>query len=75
MYMILRVLLDTLSTFLDPFLDGLLGHDPCSVEGGIKANVLVFDDPGAWLLQYPSLRYLDAVKISLTVLASVSGFL
>ena len=49
-YMVLRFLLDTLSTFLDPFLDGLLGHDPCSVEGGIKANVLVFDDPGAWLL-------------------------
>ena len=60
-YMILRFLLDALSTFLNPFLDGLLGHDPCSVEGDIKADVLVVDNPGAWLLQYPSRRYLDAV--------------
>ena len=31
------------------------------MEGGIKADVLVVDNPGAWLLQYPSQRYLDAV--------------
>ena len=61
MYIVLGNTYTLLSTFLNPFLDGLLGHDPCSVEGGIKADVLVVDNPGAWLLQYPSLRYLDAV--------------
>ena len=25
---------------LFPFLDGLLGHDPCCVEGGVKADIL-----------------------------------
>ena len=50
-----------LSTFLNPFLNGLLGHDPCRVEGGIEAYILVFDGPGACLLQNSSLGYLDAV--------------
>ena len=31
------------------------------MEGGIKADVLVDGKPGAWLFQYPSQRYLDAV--------------
>ena len=61
MYIVLGNTYTLLSTFLNPFLDGLLGHDPCSVEGGIKADLLVVDNPGAWLLQYPSWRYLDAV--------------
>ena len=61
MYIVLGNTYTLLSTFLNPFLDGLLGHDPCSVEGSIEAYVLVFDDPGARLLQYSSLRYLDAV--------------
>ena len=60
-YIVLRFLLDTLSTFLDPFLDGLFCHNPRRVECSIEANIFIFDDPGAWLLQYPSLRYLDAV--------------
>ena len=59
--MVLRFLLGTLSTFLDPFFDGLLCYNSCCMKCSIKANIFIFVDTGAWLLQYPSLRYLDAV--------------
>ena len=61
MYIVLGNTYTLLSTFLNPFLDGLLGHDPCRVEGGMEVYVLVFDGPGACLLQNSSLGYLDAV--------------
>ena len=57
-----------LSTLLFPFLDRLLGHDPGSVEGGIKTDVLVDGKPGAWLLQYPPQRYWNAVTDQLDCL-------
>ena len=50
------VLSNALSFFLFPFLDRLLGHDPGSVEGGIKADVLVDGTSGVWLLQDPPSR-------------------
>merc|ERR1711867_92841 len=50
-----------LSTLLFPLLDQLLGHDPGSVEGGVKTDVLVDGRPGAWLLQYPPRRDWNAV--------------
>ena len=56
------------STLLYPLFDRLLGHDPGSVEGGIKADVLVDGKPGAWLLQYPPQRYWNAVTDQLDCL-------
>ena len=50
------VLSNALSLFLFPFLDRLLGHDPGSVEGGIKADVLADGKSGVWLLQDPPPR-------------------
>ena len=62
------VLSNALSSLLFPFLDRLLGHDPGSVEGGIKADVLVDGKPGAWLPQYPPQRYWNAVTDQLDCL-------
>ena len=51
-----------LSLTLFPFLDRLLGHDPCCVEGGVEANILGEGNfPGIWLLQYPLHRDLNTV--------------
>ena len=57
-----------LSTLLFPLLDRLLGHDPGSVEGGVKTDVLADGRPGAWLLQYPPQRDWNAVTDELDCL-------
>ena len=57
-----------LSTLLFPLLDRLLGHNPGSVEGGIKTDVLADGKPGAWLLQYPPQRDWNAVTDELDCL-------
>ena len=46
-----------LSTLLFPLLDRLLGHDPSSVEGGVKTDVR----SGAYLPQYSPRRDWNAV--------------
>ena len=57
-----------LSTLLFPLLDRLLGHNPGSVEGGVKTDVLADGKPGAWLLQYPPQRDWNAVTDELDCL-------
>ena len=73
--MVLRFLLGTLSTFLDPLFDGLLHYNSYRMKCGIEANIFIFDDPGAWLLQYPSLGYLDAVTYKFDCLSLRFGVL
>ena len=57
-----------LSTLLFPLLDQLLGHDPGSVEGGVKTDVLADGKPRSWLLQYPPQRDWNAVTDELDCL-------